>query len=416
MKLKQLLDKRASVWEQMKTDLAEIDTDGFNDERRQAYAAKEAELEELTKDIDALTRSEELKKRMEEVESPDPAAAPPTEPRAGDPPTPEDEYRAAFGSWMRRGVQGVSAEHREVLQAKFVAGEELRAQGVTTDAAGGYLVPEDFRNTMTETKKFFGGMLENAEIIETTTGADLPWPTNDDTAQKGEQLAENTAATEQDLVLGQKKLGAYTYSSKIVRVSLQLLQDSAFDLDNWVPKKQGERIARIQNEKFTVGTGTNEPQGIVTGAGVGKTGATGQTLTVTYDDIIDLEHSVDVAYRNERAAFMFHDLSLAKLRKLKDGDQRPLWVPTIVAGAPDTFNGKRYVVNNDMAQMAANAKSILFGDFKAAYVIRIVKSFQLLRLSERYAEFLQVGFLGFERADGLVQDAAAVKAYQNSAT
>lgn len=326
-------------------------------------------------------------------------------------------YSAAYRSWMREGASELTAEERAVLRTGWVDGRELRAQGVATGAAGGYLVPPEFRAKMVEAMKFYGAMRDVAEVITTQTGATLPWPTNDDTANVGAILAENTQVTEQDVTIGQADIGAFMYTSKLVRVSLQLLQDAAFDLESWLPRKLGERIGRIQNTHFTTGTGTAQPEGVQTNAVIGKTGLVGQTTSVTYDDLIDLIHSIDPAYRNSgRARFMLNDLTLATVRKLKDGQNRPLWEPSVQVGVPDGLLGYAYTVNQDMPVMAANARSVLFGDFFAGYLIRDVQDVQMLRLAERYADYLQVGFLGFARADGTPQDTAAYKAYRNSAT
>jgi HK97 family phage major capsid protein len=270
---------------------------------------------------------------------------------------------------------------------------------------------------MVETMKFYGAMRQVSEVITTATGATLPWPTNDDTANVGAILSENTQVTEQDVTLGQQDIGAYMYTSKLVRVSLQLLQDSVLDFETWLARKLGERIGRIQNTHFTTGTGTAQPEGVQTNATIGKTGASGQTTSVTYDDLVDLVHSVDPAYRNSgRVQFMMADSTLGAVRKLKDSQNRPLWEPSVQVGVPDRVLGYSYIVNQDMPAMAASAKSILFGDFFAGYLIRDVQDIQTLRLSERYADYLQLGFLAFARADGTPQDTAAIRAYRNAAS
>ncbi len=209
---------------------------------------------------------------------------------------------------------------------------------------------------------------------------------------------------------------AFMYSSKLVRVSFQLLQDSAFDLNSFLARKLGERIGRITNTHFTTGDGTAKPNGVVTASTQGKVGATGQTTSVKYEDLVDLEHSVDPAYRNG-AEWTMHDNTLGAIKKLVDSQGRPLFVPGIAANAPDTILGYSFVSNNDVAQMAANAKSILFGNF-SKYLIRDISGFQMLRLVERYAEFFQVGFIGYSRHDGDLIDAGTnpIKHYANSAT
>ncbi|MCG0061733.1 phage major capsid protein [Streptomyces tricolor] len=421
--LQSLLDKRATAWDKAQEFQSRAASEEeMSAEDHAAWDAALADVERLSADIER----EERHQRAERL-----AAVDYTKVIDGRGDTPEEEearerhggaegveaYNNAWRSWLRGGTQDLSSEERSVLRTGWVDGKELRAQGVATGAAGGYVVPPAFRAKMVETMKFYGAMRQVAEVITTESGVTLPWPTNDDTGNVGAILSENTQVTEQDITLGQQDIGAYMYTSKLVRVSLQLLQDSVLDFENWLARKLGERIGRIQNTHFTTGTGTGQPEGVQTNAVIGKTGATGQTTTVTYDDLIDLVHSVDPAYRNSgRVQFMLADSTLGAVRKLKDGQNRPLWQPSVQAGVPDQVLGYGYVVNQDMPAMAANAKSILFGDFYAAYVIRDVEDIQTLRLSERYADFLQVGFLSFARADGTPQDTAAVRAYRNSAT
>ncbi len=406
--LEQLIEKRATAWEGYQEILARAsDETGFSAEDAAALDKAEADIAKYGQDIGRLERAAKLDGKFSAVDA---GQTPETQ-------TPQSDaakrYEEVFGAFVRRGMTDMKPEEREIMAEAYT---ELRAQGVATGAAGGFLVPQGFRLKLQETLKFFGGMRQVAEGIDTDSGNDLPWPTNDDTANVGAILAENTAATEQDTTLGQKTLKAYMYTSKLVRVSYQLLQDAAFDVESWLPRKLGERIGRIHNTHFTTGTGASQPEGVQTNAATGKTGATGQTTSIIYDDLVDLVHSVDVAYRSERARFMTHDLSVAKFRKLKDSQGQPLWQPSVQTGQPDTLLGHGVVVNNDIPVMAASVKSVLFGDFFLGYVIRDVTDVQLLRLEERYADFLQVGFLAFARADGLPQDTASYKAYANSAT
>lgn len=413
--------QRANLWDQMEKILSDAearkDNKGLSAEERATYEALEKDLDDLGKQIDLEERHDQ---RAKELNRPQYEKSVGDEPeQRADAPTASEDYSKAFRKWMVGGQADLTSEERSALHRGYVQadGRELRAQGVATGAAGGYAVPAQFRARLQETMKFFGGVRSVAEVIETETGADLPWPTNDDTANKGAILAENTQVTEQDVTLGQKTVGAYMYTSKLVRVSLQLLNDSFFDLDGWLARKLAERIARIQNEHFTTGTGTAQPEGVQTNSTIAVTGTTGQTTSVIYDDLVNLIYSIDPAYRSSgRARFMMNDASIGKVRLLKDSQNRPLWEPSLQVGTPDSLLGYGITPNNDMPVMAANAKSILFGDFFAGYVIRDVADFALLRLSERYADYLQVGFLGFQRGSGAPQDAAAYKAYRNSAT
>lgn len=410
--LRELHDTKAQTWERMKEIMAAGKTRDMTSEELQAYESAETELERITGQID-------LQERHQRVSALFDTAAPSTDTSARDggsaPADPAQRYARAYGAWLRSagGIADLEPEQRAALRQGHV---EARALGVATGAGGGFTVPAEFRERIVETMKAFGGMLQVAEILNTDTGAQIPWPTNDDTANKGAILAENTQITEQDVTFGQATIDAYMYTSKLVRISYQLLQDTAFNMEVWLPGKLGERLGRILNEHLTTGTGTAQPQGIVTGAPVGKTGAAGQVATFTYDDMIDLIESPDPAYTGAgNSRFMMNIQARKVLRRLKDADGRPLWEPSLQVGVPDQFLGYGIVINQDMPNPAASAKSVLFGDYQRAYLARMVTDVQTVRLNERYADFLQVGFFGFQRAGGVVQDTAAVRAYQHPA-
>jgi HK97 family phage major capsid protein len=200
-----------------------------------------------------------------------------------------------------------------------------------------------------------------------------------------------------------------------------MLQDSAFDIESWLSRALAMRLGRAINAHFTNGSGGGtQPEGVITGAqsyGTTATGA-GNVTGVTYDNLVNLIHSVDPSYR-DNAEWMFHDSTLRAIKQLKDGQQRPLWQQDMALGERPTILGYPYVINQDVPVMAASAKSILFGDF-SYYLIRDVQDIRLLRLDERYADFLQTGFLAFLRTDGLLANAGGtnspVKYYANSAT
>lgn len=424
-KAKEFRQKRAGLAKQAQDilNLADTEKRSLTTEEDQQWNALHTDIDKLTVDIDREERQAAANALAGNGE-PQEHRGNPNDPenRGGEQPqrvVEREEYRQAFDAFVRYGLDYCAPEQRQLLvQNRQILGPgELRALAVGTGSAGGYTVPTGFYNRIMEAQKFFGGMRKaRTTIISTASGNDLPIPTDDDTAQSGALLAENTATTEQDVTFGQITLKAYKFTSKIIRVSLEMLQDSAFDMESYLSRKFGMRIGRAENTYYTTGTGTAQPKGVVTGATLGKTGTTGQTLTVIYDDLVDLIHAVDIAYR-DNAQFMFHDSTLKALKKLKDSQQRPLWLPGIAIREPDTINGYQFVVNNDIAVMAANAKSILFGDF-ANYFIRDVMDITVLRLVERYADYGQVGFLAFARHDGNLIDAGQhpIAYYANSAT
>lgn len=327
-----------------------------------------------------------------------------------------DEQEAKiFNKWLRGGMMDLTQQEQRFMQERSAPIIQA-AQSVGTTTGGGFLVPQGFSDRLEIALKFYSGMLQNSETITTDSGNDIPWPTVNDTTQVGAILAENATITAQDITFASVTLKAYMYTSKLIAVSLQLMQDSFLNIDNLIADLAGQRLGRIWNTHLTTGTGTAQPNGVVTAAASGKVGLVGQTVSVIYDDLIDLVHSVDPSYRMG-SKFMTSDSSIKVIRKLKDSQGRPLWEPSVQAGQPDILLGYPVVINNDVAVMAANAKSILFGDF-SKYKVRRVRATQLMRLNERYADALQVGFFAFARMDGNLIDAGTnpIKFYANSAT
>lgn len=400
--IKKLKEERASVWEQTKAVLDEAREHGFDAERQAKHAELDATLERLSAQIDAEEKLYNTQRASGEF----------AEQRAEETGVTVERYDEVFRKWCAEGTLAMEADERAILRGHNVQFEN-RAQQVATGAAGGFTVPESFWNRVSETLKAYGGVEGVANVISTDTGATLPWPTNDGTANKGAILGEGTQITEQDETFGVRNIDAYMYTSNLIRVSYQLLQDSAIDVEGFLARKMAERLARIRNEHFTTGTGTAQPDGIVTGATAGVTTASG--TAITGDEIIDLVHSVDPAYRGN-GRFMFSDGVLQYLRKLKDSNGQYLWQPSVQVGEPNTLFGYGYTVNQDMASsVAVNNTTALFGDFNEGYVIRNVRGLQVVRLDERYADYLQVGWFAFLRCDGTKDNTGAYKALVQAA-
>lgn len=294
------------------------------------------------------------------------------------------------------------------------------AMSTTTTTEGGYTVPSEIATMVIDKLKAYGGMRQVSTILSTSTGVAMNWPTSDGTSDVGAIVGQNTAVNAADITFGTVGLNPFYYTSNKIALPLELIQDSAIDVVQYVIDRLATRIARIQNTHFTIGGGTTVPDGVIPRSGTGKTGTTGQTLTVIYDDLVDLKHSVNSAYR-ANAKFMMNDLTVAVVSKLKDTTGRPIWTPgdaeSIVNGTPDTLLGYPVVINDDMAVMAASAKSIAFGDF-SKYTIRDVAGTTVIRRFDDSAFALsnQVGFCGWTRSGGNLLDTAAVKVYVNSAT
>lgn len=352
---------------------------------------------------------------------------------------PEDHPNRLFDTWMRKGDKALSAEQWKAVR---------NTMSTTTASEGGYTVPSLIASRLIDYMKAYGAMRKVATILRTSDGKPLSFPTSDGTAETGEWIAQNTTATGADPSFGTVSLNVFKASSKIVAVPFELLQDSVIDIEAFIRRRLGQRLGRIMNTGFTTGGGTTLPDGIVPKATSGKVGTTGQTLTIIYDDLVDLVHAVDPAYRDAATcAFMTNDSLLKVLRKLKDTAGRPIWTPSYDGGirvgqgtmvtpegmnaadttqagyvdqnTPKVFDyllGYPVWVNNDIAAPAANAKSMIFGDF-SQYTIRDAMDVTMFRFDDSaYAKLGQVGFLAWARAGGNLLDTNAVKYYQHSAT
>lgn len=278
---------------------------------------------------------------------------------------------------------------------------EERAMGRATGAGGDFGVPEGFHTEVDVALLQYGGMREVATVMRTATGQDLPMPTTNDSGNMGELLDENVEAGKQDVALGQLILEAYKYSSKTVLVSIELMQDEAIGLEALLGRLIGERLGRILNLHFTTGDGVGKPKGMLTASTLGKTAALAAALT--RNELVDLKHSVDPAYR-VGAGWMWHDTTLASVKKLVDSDGRPLWQAGIGEGEPDKLDGDPYVVNQDMPAIAASAKPVAYGQM-SKYIVRDVMDLDLIVFRERYMELGQFGFLAFSRHDADLLDA-----------
>ncbi|QTN41721.1 phage major capsid protein [Marinobacter salsuginis] len=322
-----------------------------------------------------------------------------------------DEQRAqAFDAFIRQGMQEISPEQRQIIR-------EMRAQGTSPDEKGGYTVPVEMLNMIHESMKDYGGLASVAQILNTDSGHTIDWPTSDGTAEEGELLGENTEATEGDVTFGMASLGAKKLSSKVIRVSNELLNDSGINIQAFLSSRIGQRLGRGEAKYLVQGTGTGTPEQ-PTGLQASVTGTTtaASSSEFTWQEVNGLIHSIDPAYR--RAANFrlgFNDNTLKMLTEMEDLQGRPLWLPAVSGAAPATVLNVPYFVDQGIADIGVNNKFMYGGDFNQ-FIIRRVRYMVLKRLVERYAEFDQTGFLAFHRFDCVLQDTAAIKALQGAAT
>jgi HK97 family phage major capsid protein len=421
MALKDLEDKRQKLVVDARAALDEITKN--TDESRaaeleQRHDAIMADFDKVEGQIKRELRVAEAEKALEERAAEERKKQRPTgadtESR-GQADGAKPEYREVFYKYLSVGasLDELTAEERSVLKAGVQSAKEFRAQTTTGGGgtAGGYTVPTELAGFIVKSMKAWGPMYDEdiCSVINTTSGNAIKIPTVDDTASVAEKHTEGAALTDdggKDATFGQKSLDAYVFDTEFIRFSMELAQDSIFSMESLLGDLLGERLGKIANQELTVGDGAGDPNGIVTASSLGKTAAA--VAAVTYDEIIDLIHSVDPAYRQSpKVRFMFNDLTLAAVRKLKDGDGKYIWTAgDVQGGVPGTLLGYRYSINQAMANLATGNKTMLFGDF-GKYFVRKVGSPVIGVLRERF--WPDLGIAGYIRFDGELGDTGAVR-------
>jgi len=401
MKVKELYEKRARVHAQMQevARYAKEEKRELTKEENEKFDKWDSEFNELTRQI----KQEETLQRNAAMLADEPNMESETIEKRQ-----TQTYDDVFKKYIRGGANYLTGDEKRILNEK--RGTSTLIGSTTT--LGGYLIPDQFSGELESTMVKTGGMLQAARIITTSTGGTLDWPTVDDTSTDSNWITQGNAVTVQDFTFAQTTFSDYTVATQ-VKISEQLLNDEAVMYMSVLAEQLGQRQARALNAAFTTGDGSGKPTGFVTSASTGESAA---VSSLTRDNIIDLMHSVDPVYQ-ANGAFMFNDTTLAYIKKLSFGssDDRPLWVASMRDGAPDTLEGKPYVVNQDMANIGASAKSVAFGDW-SKYIIRRVAQGGLKRLDERYADALVVGFILWGRYDGKLLNSSAIKVIAHAAS
>jgi len=310
-------------------------------------------------------------------------------------------------------LTGVNA-YRKDFEAKFAPGsynsvrrEYRNAMSGNAGVSGAFTKPEGFVQNLELALLAYAQMRQVAGVMRTDDGNPLPWPTADNTSNTGYIVGENQSnTTEQQPTFGRSIFSAYEYTSGFVLIPNSLLTDSAFDLAALVGEMQGEMIGRRQATDFTTGTGVNQATGFVTACVTASaTQAAASATAISFDDLYNLKHSVDPAYRGMGCQWMMHDTILLAVRKLKDGNGNYLWQPSRITGQPDTIDGDPLFINQAMdSTISAGKYSVGYGVF-SKYKIRDVNGPVMRRADERFIQNNQTGFITFLRSDGNLLDA-----------
>jgi len=388
-KILELREKRAKAWDAAKAFLdTKRDDDGLiSAEDSVVYDKMEEDVLALGKEIDRLERQSALDAQM---------ATPTNAPITNNPTQPETEktgrasnqYRADFVSALR----GHPTVHN-VLQ-------------VGTDSDGGYLVPAEFERQIVSALDEYNIVRSIAKVITTNAERKIPIAATQSVAQ---WTAENAAITASSPTFDQKTLDAFKLTD-LVKVSVELLQDSAFDIESYLSNDFARAFGAKEEEAFCIGNGTTQPTGIFTAAG-GDVGVTLASATViTSDNLIDLIYSLKSPYRRN-AVWLLKDSTIRMIRKLKDANGAYLWQPSLQEGQPDRLAGYPIHTSPYAPEVEADAFPIAFGDFSNYWIAdRAARSVQ--RLNELYAGNGQIGFLATERVDGKVILAEGIQLLQ----
>ncbi len=396
-KILELREKRAKLWDSTKAflDSRRNENGLLSAEDTATYEKMEADVVSQGKEIDRLERQAVLELELSK----------PTTTAITNKPSQHQEPEKTG-----RASSAYKAAFWKAMKSKN-AFEVHNALQVGTDSEGGYLVPDEFERTLIEALEEENIFRQLATIITTSSG-DRKIPV---VATKGSAswVDEEGAIPEADDAFGQVSIGAYKLAT-IIKVSEELINDSVFNLEQYIAKEFGRRIGAKEEEAFFIGDGTGKPTGIFNatgGAGVGITTASATAITI--DEIMDLFYSLKSPYR-KNSVFVTNDTTVKSIRKLKDGNGQYLWQPSVTAGQPDTILNRPLKTSAYVPAIAAAAKTIAFGDFSYYWVAdRQGRAFQ--RLNELYAATGQVGFKATQRVDGKLILAEAVKVLQMKA-
>ena len=392
----ELRQKRAKAWDAAKAFLdSHRDSNGtVSVEDAATYDKMEAEVVALGHEIDRLERQAAIDREMNQtvgtpiVDKPQPVK-----------PDTADEKTGRASAIYNKAFWAVNRTKGAILP------EFTNALQIGTDAEGGYLCPDEFENTLVQALEQETIIRSHAHVFTTSSGSHkIPVVTSKGSAS---WVDEEGQIPDSDDVFGQKLIGAHKVATRI-KVSEELLNDSAFDLEGYFVSEFGRRIGNKEEEAFFTGNGSGKPTGILDGTAGADIGVTTTSASaITADEIIDLFYSLNVPYRKD-AIWILNDSTLKAVRKLKDGTGQYLWQPALHEGSFDTLLGKRIFVSPYMPEIASGAKTVAFGDFKF-YWIGDRQGITFRRLNELYAENGQVGFIASKRVDGKLILPEAIK-------
>lgn len=402
----EMREKRANLVSQARelVNRAEEEKRDFSQEDQTQYERIMSEVDEFKNKIERQEELEGLESKLEDPVNQPHRPEPQNQNKGLEQGRASKEYNDAFWKVFRNGKESLNSNDVGMLMDP-----QIRNLAVGTDANGGYLVPDEFERQIVKGLQDQNIMRQLATVIQTSSGSrEIPVESDYGTAN---WMSEKEAYTESDANFTQEILGAHK-AGTIIKVSEELLNDSAFSIDSYVVNSFAKRFGNLEEKGFINGTGTGQPKGVIGSGEIGKTTAGGQVDSVIADDLIDLYHSLKRPYRRN-ASFLASDGTVKALRKLKDNDGQYVWQPGLQAGEPDRILSRPVYVSDDVPALGADAKSLAFGDY-SYYWVADRRGRVMQRLNELYAANGQVGFRMFQRVDGKLVLPEAVKVLQNA--
>ena len=391
-KILDMRQKRSDIWDKAKAflDTHTAENGLMSAEDTAEYERMEQEVVDLGHAIEREERAAELEREMNAPVSPN-LASRPEQQRETKKGVASDAYKDAFWKHMR-DQERRNAELRNALQVGELS-------------EGGYTVPDEFERTLVQALEEENIMRGLVHVITTSSGdRKIPLVTSKGAAS---WVEEEAAIPESDDAFGQITLSAHKVGS-MIRISEELLHDSAFDLAAYITGEFARRVGAAEEEAIITGNGTHKPTGLLHASLGAETGVTAAAAAaITADELIDLQHSLKSGYRR-KACWIMNDACVKLLRKLKDGNGQFLWQPGLLLGQPDTLLNQKVLTSNYMPLPAAGNKAILYGDY-SYYWLADREGRSLQRLNELYAANDQVGFKITQRVDGRLILREAVK-------
>lgn len=395
-KIIEMREKRAKLWNEAKEFLDKKQKQGktLTAEDTTVYEKMEKEVVDLGKEIERLERQAVIDMEL---------SKPINSPIKNNP------ELHNVNNKTKRASSEYKKEFWNMLRGKRTI---YNALSENSDSEGGYLVPNEFEDTLVQALEEENVFRNLAHVIQTSSG-DRKIPV---VATKGTAswVDEEGTIPESDDEFSQVSIGAYKLAT-LIKVSEELLNDSIFNLEGYIANEFARRIGRKEEEAFITGDGKGKPTGILANSGGGNVSVTTSgATTIHLDEIMDLFYSLKAPYRNN-ATFLMNDATVKAIRKLKDNTGQYLWQPSVTTKTPDTILNRPVLTSSYMPTLAVGNKTVVFGDFSYYWIAdRQGRTFK--RLNELYAVTGQVGVIGTQRVDGKLILPEAVQILQQKGT